>query len=178
MAENLTLARPYAEAAFALARDAANLPSWSDAMQRLAAVTRSPALAEYLGNPRIDAAQITALCLDVAGTKLTDAQQNFVRVLVDNDRLDVVPEMAELFEALRNAHEGVKDAEVTSAFPIADSDLRSLVEGLERKFNCRIQAKVNIDPSLIGGVRVAVGDEVIDASVRGKLAAMATAFKN
>lgn len=180
MAENLTLARPYAEAAFQLARgaDSAGLKAWSERLQQLATVTARPEMLECFGNPRFTPQQLTSLCLDVAGEGLTPDQQNFVRVLVDNDRLTVVSEIAALFEELRSAHEGSKDAEISSAFPIDDVALKALVTGLERKFSCKVQATVTLDPTLIGGVRIAVGDEVIDASVRGKLAAMATALKN
>jgi F-type H+-transporting ATPase subunit delta len=179
MAENLTLARPYAEAAFALARASGNaLQSWSNSLQRLAATVVRPEMQECIGNPKFSPQQLTALCLDVVGGELTAEQQNFVRVLVDNDRLGVLPEIGELYENLRNAHEGVKSAEVSSAFPLDEVALKALVANLERKFGCKIQATVVVDPQLIGGVRIAVGDEVIDASVRGKLAAMATALKN
>lgn len=180
MAENLTLARPYAEAAFQLARggDSAGLKAWSERLQQLAAATARPEMQECFGNPRFTPQQLATLCLDVAGQGLTPDQENFVRVLVDNDRLSVVSEIATLFDDLRSAHEGSKDAEITSAFPIDDVALKALVADLERKFNCKVQATVTLDPTLIGGVRIAVGDEVIDASVRGKLAAMASSLKN
>lgn len=180
MAENLTLARPYAEAAFALAREtnAGGLKAWSSAFKQLASVATRPEIEECIGNPRFSSDQIAGLCLDVTGNELTADQQNFVRMLIDNSRLAVLPEIASLFEELRNSHEGVKDAEVTSAFALDDATLKALVADLERKFSCKIQATVSLDPQLIGGVRIAVGDEVIDASVRGKLAAMATALKN
>lgn len=178
MAENVTLARPYAEAAFQLAKTAGALPAWSGALSRLAAVSASPAMVECIGNPRFSADQLTQLCLDVAGDALSADQQNFVRVLVDNDRLTVLPEIAELFNELKSAAEGTKEAEITSAFPLDDATLKNLVADVERKFGCKIQATVKVDPELIGGVKIAVGDEVIDASVRGKLAAMATALKH
>jgi F-type H+-transporting ATPase subunit delta len=137
---------------------------------------------ECIGNPRLSPAQLAQLCLDVAAAdtqlSLTTDQQNFVRVLADNDRLIVLPEIAELFNELKHGQEGVKDAEITSAFALDDATLKNLVADLDRKFGCRIQATVKVDAELIGGVRIAVGDEVIDASVRGKLAAMATALKN
>jgi len=137
---------------------------------------------ECIGNPRLSAAQVAQVCLDVAGSggklDLSADQQNFVRILADNDRMVVLPEIAALFEELKHGHEGVKDAEITSAFPLEDVTLKNLVADLERKFACKIQATVKVDAELIGGVRIAVGDEVIDASVRGKLAAMATALKN
>jgi F-type H+-transporting ATPase subunit delta len=178
MAENVTLARPYAEAAFQLAAGSNALSAWSTALNRLAAVTANPEMEDCIGNPLLAPEQLTRLCLDVAGDALSAQQQDFVRVLVDNDRLTVLPEIAELFEDLKAGHEGVKHAEISSAFALDDAALKNLVADLERRFGCKIDATVSLDPELIGGVRIAVGDEVIDASVRGKLAAMATALKN
>jgi len=105
-------------------------------------------------------------------------QQNFVRLLVDNERLQVLPEIRDLYVELKNGQEGVKEADIASAFPLDDATLKNLVAELEARFQCRIQATVSLDPELIGGVRIAVGDQVIDASVRGKLAAMATALQS
>jgi len=101
-----------------------------------------------------------------------------VRVLTSNDRLQVLPEIAELFESLKNGAEGVRTAEVESAFPLDDAAVKALVADLEKKLNAKVQVTVRVVPELIGGVRIAIDDEVIDASVRGKLAAMATALKN
>lgn len=182
MAENVTLARPYAEAAYQLAKSANALAAWSDALERLAAIAARPEMEECIGNPRLSPEQLAQLCLDVVASKektgLSAEQQNFVRVLADNDRLIVMPEISALFNELKHDHEGVKDAEIASAFALDDATLTNLVADLERKFGCKIQATVKVDAELIGGVRIAVGDEVIDASVRGKLAAMATALKN
>jgi len=178
MAENVTLARPYAEAAFQLAKAASALPAWSDALGRLAAVVTRPEMEECIGSPRLPPVQLTQLCLDVAGASLSADQQNFVRVLVDNDRLTVLPEIAGLYEELKHTHEGIKDAEITSAFALDAGAISALVADLEHKFGGKVQATVKVDPELIGGVRIAIGDEVIDASVRGKLAAMATALKH
>jgi len=182
MAENVTLARPYAEAAFQLAKAGNALQAWSDVLARLSAVAATSEMEECMGNPRLSAAQLAQLCLDVAASggklDLSADQQNFVRVLADNDRLVVLGEIAALFEELKHGHDGIKDAEISSAFALDDATLKNLVTDIERKFGCRIQATVKVDAELIGGVRIAVGDEVIDASVRGKLAAMATALKN
>jgi F-type H+-transporting ATPase subunit delta len=182
MAENVTLARPYAEAAFHLAKAGNALQAWSGVLSRLSAVAATPEMEECIGNPRLSATQVAQLCLDVATSAgkldLSADQQNFVRVLADNDRLFVLPEISGLFEGLKHAQEGVKDAEISSAFALDDATLKALLADVERRFGCRIQATVKVDAELIGGVRIAVGDEVIDASVRGKLAAMATALKN
>lgn len=188
MAENVTLARPYAEAAYQLARSANSssaLAAWSDVLSRLSTVAARPEMEECIGNPRLSPEQRAQLCLDVVSDNKADPksalsvdQQNFVRILADNDRLIVLPEIAALFDELKHGHEGVKDAEITSAFALDDATLKTIVGDLERKFDCKIQATVKVDAELIGGVRIAVGDEVIDASVRGKLAAMAIALKN
>lgn len=181
MAENVTLARPYAEAAYQLAKSENALAPWSDALARLSAVAVRPEMKECIGNPRFSPVQLTQLCLDVAASGMKSGlsadQQNFVRVLADNDRLIVLPEIAEVFNELKHGHEGIKDAEISSAFPLDDTTLKTLVADLERKFGCKIQATVKVDAELIGGVRIAVGDDVIDASVRSKLAAMAIALK-
>jgi len=177
MAENVTLARPYAEAAFQLARANSALGPWQQALDRMAAVAADAQMLECIANPRLLSSQVSQLFLDVAGS-LSAEQQNFVRLLVDNERLQVLPEIRELYVELKNGQEGVQEADIASAFPLDDATLKNLVAELETRFKCRIQAAVRIAPELIGGVRIAVGDQVIDASVRGKLAAMATALKN
>lgn len=178
MAENVTLARPYAEAAFQLAKAGNGLGPWSQALERMAAVATDPQMKECIGNPKLLPAQLTQLFLDIAGNRLSADQQNLVRVLVDNERLGVLGEIRDLFVDLKNEHEGTKEANITSAFPLDGAALKQLVADLEQRFACKLQATVSVDPELIGGVRIAVGDQVIDASVRGKLAAMATALKN
>ncbi|WP_341646564.1 F0F1 ATP synthase subunit delta [Thauera sp. SDU_THAU2] len=177
MAENVTIARPYADAAFELARGAGALGPWSEALDRLAALAADPDMRACIADPNLSADQLVQLVLDVAGT-LSAEQQNFVRVLVDNERLQLLPEIRDLFVALKNEHEGVLEAEIASAFPLDDATLASLKSDLEARFKARLNIQVHIDPALIGGVRIAVGDEVIDASVRGKLANMAAALKN
>lgn len=178
MAENVTIARPYAEAAFQLAKAGNALGPWQQALDRMALVASQDEMRDVINNPKLLPPQLAQLFLDVTGDGLSAEQQNFVRVLVDNDRLQVLPEIRELFAELKNKYEGVKEAEITSAFPLDDATLKNLVAELEARFGCKLQATVSVDPELIGGVKIAVGDEVIDASVRGKLAAMATALKN
>jgi F-type H+-transporting ATPase subunit delta len=177
MAENVTIARPYAEAAFQLARDENSLANWADTLERMVAVAIHPDMQPCINDPRLLPAQLATLFLGVAGAELSSSQQNFVQVLVENDRLGVLPEIRDLFVALKNEHEGSKKALIASAFPIETAAQQQLVADLERRFACKIQASVSIDPELIGGVCITVGDQVIDASVRGKLAAMATALQ-
>ncbi|HYF58813.1 MAG TPA: F0F1 ATP synthase subunit delta [Burkholderiaceae bacterium] len=177
MAESLTIARPYAEAAFKLAAEAHALPEWSDALARLAAVVRTDAAREMIGNPRMTAAQIVGVVADVAGG-LSAAQRNFASVLADNERLSVLPEIAVIFDGLRNAHEGVLDARIASAFPLDERQVADIVATLEAKHGRKVKPTVSVDPDLIGGISIRIGDEVMDASVRGKLAQLADALMN
>ena len=176
MAESITIARPYAEAAFALAREQNRLGPWEQALERLARVAADREVQRLLGNPRVTPEDLARLFIDVAGG-LDEAQQNFVRTLVDNERLAVLPEIHRLYVELKNRHEGIREAHIVSAFPLDDAALARLVAELEPRFKCRLRATVSVDPELIGGVKISVGDQVIDASVRGKLEAMATALK-
>jgi len=178
MAENVTIARPYADAAFELARGAGALGPWSEALDRLAAVAADASMKACINDPKLSSDRLYQLFLDVAGKGFTPELQNFVRVLVDNERLQVLPEIRDLFVELKNEHEGVQEAEIASAFPLDDATLANLKADLENRFKTRLNVQVSLDPELIGGVRIAIGDEVIDASVRGKLANMAAALKN
>ena len=176
MAENLTLARPYAEAAFSLARDAANLAAWDLALSRLSAVAANAQAQVAMSDPRASDEAVSGLLSDVAGD-LSAEQLSFVRVLVANGRAVLLPEIAQLFAQLKNTQEGVRDANVSSAFALTEAQQAQLAADLEARFG-KVRLSVAVDPELIGGVRIAVGDQVIDASVRGKLATMATALQN
>ncbi len=178
MAENVTLARPYAEAAFRIAQDVRQLDGWHQALERMAAVAADAEMRALIDNPKVDVATVVRVFAEVAGKDLTSEQKNFIQLLADNDRLTVLGEIRDLFADLKNGVEGVQEAQIVSAFPIDAGAQANLVADLERRFRCKIQATVSVDPELIGGVRIAVGDQVIDASVRGKLAQMATALKN
>ena len=178
MAELVTIARPYADAAFSLACGADALGSWSEALDRLAAIAAAPEMKECINDPKLAADDLAQLMLDLGGEQLGEEQQNFVRVLVENERLQALPEIRELFVALKNRHEGVMEAEIVSAFPMDAAALKALTGDLEKHFKAKLNVTVSHDPALIGGVRIIVGDEVIDASIRAKLASMATALKN
>jgi F-type H+-transporting ATPase subunit delta len=177
MAENLTLARPYAEAAFKLALESGTLPQWSDALSRLAVVMRTEVARELSGNPRLTNDQVAGLVGDASGV-LDVQQRNFVRVLAANERLGVMTEIAEVFEAQRNAHEGVVDARIASAYPLSQQQVDEVVATLEAKYGRKVKATVSVDGDLIGGITIRIGDEVIDTSVRGKLAQLADALMN
>lgn len=177
MAESVTVARPYAEAVFRTAKEAGALGAWSARLARLAAVAQDAEMASVIGNPRLSAEQVAQLFVSLADDN--DAiLGNFIRVLAENRRLVLLPEISRLFDLAKSQEEGVKEAVVHSAFPIDAAQVAALVQQLEAHFGTRLTAQVLVDESLIGGVRVAVGDQVLDASVRGKLDAMATALNN
>lgn len=176
MAEPVTIARPYAEAVFKLAREHNALAKWSDALANLDAVVGDSRVQAIIGDPNVSAQQLEELVLGVIGGGLEGVARNFVQVLVQNGRLELTPHIRGLYESLRREHEGVLEANVISALPISDEQVKVLVAALEAKFKRRITTRVEVDPQLIGGVKIVVGDKVIDATVRGRLDAMAAAL--
>ena len=178
MAESVTIARPYAQAVFRLAREGKALTAWSDRLQRLAAIAQDPEMAKVVGNPKFSAGQVAELFVSLTGESGNKELASFIGILAENERLGVLTQIQEIYEQLKSADEGVKDAIVTSAYPLDDAQLKNLMSQLESHFGSKLQPRVEVDAELIGGIRVAVGDQVLDASVRGKLDAMATALKN
>ena len=175
MAELATIARPYAEAAFEVADREGKLAAWADVLDRLAAVAANPAIGQVLGDPNVTPDQLYGVIAGGAGD-LPAEGQNLVRVLIENGRVGVLPEVRDLFVELKHEREGVVDAEIATAFPLEDAQLATLVGELEARFKRKVKPSVAVDQDLIGGIKVVVGDEVIDGSVRGKLAAMAAAL--
>lgn len=171
MAELATIARPYAEALFRVAKSG-NLAAWSDLVSEMAAVAALPDVKSFASNPKISDAQIADTFLSLLKSNVSAEAKNFVAMLAENGRLTLLPEIGAQFHALKNADEGAADAEITSAFEMTDAQVKDLVATLEKKFNRKLNPTVKVDNSLIGGVRVAVGDEVLDTSVRAKLQKM------
>lgn len=180
MAEPVTIARPYAEAVYKLARDKNALAGWSDALANLDAVVGDTRVQAIINDPNVSVEQLESLVLGVIGDKLealvANEVRNFIQVLVQNSRLELTPHIRGVYENLKREHEGTLEASVFSALPISDEQVKSLVATLETKFKRKITAKVEVDPQLIGGVKIVVGDKVIDATVRGRLDVMATAL--
>ena len=173
MAEIATLARPYAEAVFRLADGSGRLVAWSGTLARMAQVAAHPDMQACIGNPSLGSDQLYGLFASLSG-ELDAEAQSFLRVLIANNRLALLPEIDTMFEVLKNEREGVVDAQIATAFEFQGGQLASLVADLEKRFKRRINPQVTVDKNLIGGVRVVVGDEVIDGSVRAKLNAMQT----
>ncbi|WP_034296256.1 F0F1 ATP synthase subunit delta [Herbaspirillum sp. RV1423] len=168
MAELATIARPYAEALFRVAK-AGSLPAWADLVSEMAQAAAHPDVKAFVQNPALSDQQVASTFASVLKTPLSVEAQNFVNALVQNGRLALLPEIATQFHALKNAQEGAADAEITSAFALSDAQLKDVVATLEKKFGRKLTPTVKVDNALIGGVRVVVGDEVFDTSVRAKL---------
>lgn len=174
MAELTTIARPYAEAAFSLARERNALPQWSEMLRLAGAVVADPKVAEALDNPRLDAGAKESLLLSVCGDKLDGGGRNFIRVLVEADRIKMLPAIQALFETLKDQADGVAKALIETAYPFTGNELPELTTALERRFGKKIEATVVVNPDLIGGARITVGDSVIDGTVAEQLRQMAT----
>jgi F-type H+-transporting ATPase subunit delta len=175
MAELATLARPYAEALFQVA-SRGDLQQARAELDALAGVAADPQLRVFADSPTARAEQVVDVITSVVKVPLSDASKNLLRTVIDNGRLTVLPEIAAQFHVLVNSRAGVADATVYSAFDIDAGALADLVTTLEKRFGRKLNAHVQLDPELIGGVRVVVGDEVLDTSVRARLAQMRAAL--
>jgi len=178
MAEDITIARPYAEAVFRLAKQGNALTEWAGMLNLAAGVAADAQVVKLISDPNVSGAQLETLFLSVCGKQLNEQATNMVKLLIENGRLQLLPQIAALFENLKAEQEGVLEASITSAFAMDDMQTKELVKHLEFRFKRKIAASVTVDPELIGGVMVVAGDEVFDASVRGKLETMAAALKH
>jgi F-type H+-transporting ATPase subunit delta len=177
MAEPSTIARPYAEAVFKLADVTGKLGEWSVALANLAAVAADARVRAAAGDPNLSAAQVAGLFISILGGRLPADGENFVRVLAENGRVEVLDQIRAQFEALKNEREGVVEAEVVSAFEMDKAQLADLVSRLEKSTGRKVKARLSVDKELIGGVKVVLGDKVIDGSARAQLGALETALK-
>lgn len=176
MAERTTVARPYADAAFEIAREGHALPRWSEMLKFAEAIATDAQMANVLASPKLGADAMASLFLSIAGDRFSEEMRSFIRVLIEADRIELLPEIRALFESLRNEAEGVAKATIETALPLSDAQLAELTGALAKRFGKRIEASTSINPALIGGARIAVGDTVIDGSVRGKLEQMKQAL--
>ena len=175
MAELATIARPYADALFK-ATPEAEQSAWVEQVAALAQVAADPLMREFAQNPRSTQEQVFGVVTGAAKVVLAPAVANFLRTVLENGRLAALPLMAEQFQVLVQARQGVSEARIFSAFPISDAQVADIVVPLEKRFGRKLTAKVEVDADLIGGVRVVVGDQVLDTSVKARLERMKTAL--
>ena len=174
MAELATIARPYAEALFKSSK--ADLNGTSTWLDQFAAIASNEQLLQFAGSPKVTDQQVFDVISGVVKTALTDNAKNFLQIVIANGRVDALPEIAAQFRALKNAQAGSSDAVVYSAFPIDDKAVAELSGTLEKRFGRKLNITVELDASLIGGIRVVVGDEVLDTSVKARLDQMKIAL--
>src|SRR5688500_16433610 len=177
MAEASTVARPYAEAAFKLADEAGALGKWLEMLRALALVAADERVRAAVADPSLSDAQAAGLFISILAGKLDGEAENFVRVLAENGRLELLPEIRAQFEALKNDREGVLEAEVHSAFELSEAQVAELAQRLERKTGRKVRTTLKVDKDLIAGVRIVLGDKVIDGSARAQLGALEAALK-
>jgi len=174
MAELATIARPYADALFeATSSDLEGTAGW---IGQLAALAADPQLLQFAADPKVSQEQVFDLISGLLPQALPDAGKNFLRTVIDNGRLAALPEVAAQYRELKNAKSGTSDAVIYSAFPIDAASLAEVGAALQRRFGRPLNTRVESDPSLIGGIRVVVGDEVLDTSVKARLEQMKAAL--
>ena len=175
MAELATIARPYAEALFQVAKSQ-DLAAWGQQLDALAQVAQDADLRQFADHPKAQPAQVVAVMTAAAKQTLAGGVQNFLQTVVENGRLAALPEIVAQYHVLANAASGVSDAQIYSAFDIDAAQLAELKATLEKRFGRKLDTHVQLEPGLIGGVRVVVGDEVLDTSVKARLERMKVAL--
>ncbi|RYF75282.1 MAG: F0F1 ATP synthase subunit delta [Comamonadaceae bacterium] len=174
MAELATIARPYADALFkASAGDPQSAANWID---QLAAIAATPQLQQFASDPNVTADQVFELISGLTTQPLPEHGRNFLRAVIENGRVAALPEVAQQYRLLLNAQGGASDAVIYSAFPIEGAVLQEVGAALERRFGRKLNTRVESDPSLIGGIRAVVGDEVLDTSIKARLEQMKAAL--
>lgn len=169
MAEISTIARPYAVAAFKLAKEQKALAKWSEMLGFATAVVNDAQMKSFVQDPNVVSSDLEATFLKVCGDKLNTNGQNLIKTLVEYGRLPILPAVTSAFEELKAQDEGTLDAQIIAAAKPSTVEIKDLVKKLEAKFGKKIEATVSVDEEIIGGIKIIVGDTVIDASVKGQL---------
>lgn len=176
MSEFTTIARPYANAVYQVASETKTEKSWSAALELMSAVVANEDMIVMLDNPRLKKEHKGELFLQVVGNKLSEPQRNLVRLMAENGRLKIMPDVAEQFEVYRAAAEGKIDAVALSAFPLTKKQQSAITQSLKDKLGVEVTLTTSIDESLIGGVVIKAGDTIIDGSMKSQLAMLANAL--
>lgn len=173
MTDFTTAARPYAKAVYELASQSANLDSWNDALTNLANVVSDAQMRELLASPDMGKLQKGEALIQIMADNLDEQQQNLVKLMAENGRLQIMPDVLEQFEVARAKAENIIEAEVVSAFVLTAEQIDDLVNTLKNKFGCEVTLTATVDESLIGGVVIKAGDTIIDASMKSQLDSLA-----
>lgn len=177
MAEAVTIARPYAVAVYRLAKEKNALARWSEMLAFASAVAADARMRANIENPKNSAADVERVFLSVCGDRLDAAGVNLVKLLMEYGRLSLLPQIAAIFEEQKALDEGMLEAEITAAVEPDEALVKTIVSHLEARFKSKVEAHVVVDPEIIGGIKIVVGDTVIDASVRGRLQELAYTLK-
>ena len=173
MSELATLARPYAEAVFKRAKETESSQEWSDTLAFLSAIMQDESLAAIVNNPRVGQDELTQLLLDICQDQVTGEATNFLKLLIENGRLKLAPQIAELFEKYKAEDEGYVDVDVITAYALTKAEEQSFATSLKKRLNKKVNIKSSVDKSLMGGFLVKAGDSVIDGSISGQLQQLA-----
>lgn len=177
MSELATLARPYAAAAFKRAKETGTAEKWSKSLAFMSAVLSDKAIIAIVDNPKVGSARLSALMLDICKEQVDPEAENFLKLLVQNNRLKLLPAIAEIFESFKAEDEGYVEVEVLTAYAFTKDAKQDFASKLEKTLNKKVHMNVSVDKSLIGGVLVRAGDRVIDGSIRGQLQQMQKALQ-
>ncbi|QKE38758.1 F0F1 ATP synthase subunit delta [Ferrovum myxofaciens] len=178
MAEITTIARPYAEALFRRAQETGMAAQWSEHLAWLTSLVENEQFAGVISDPRLTREQLVQFILGLSGTPLDSEAQNLLIILAENHRLGALPAIARQYEGLRHEHEGILDAQITSAYPLNEGQVQQLMSRLEKRLGKEVRVHVVVDSALLGGISITIGDRVIDGSVRARLEQMAVALKH
>jgi F-type H+-transporting ATPase subunit delta len=173
MTDFTTAARPYANAVYDIANQAGALDSWGDALANLSTLVSDVQMSELLNNPEMDKQQKGDMLIQVLGDKLDEQQKNLVKLMAENGRLSIMPDVRDQFEVARAKAENKVEAEVVSAFELTAQQTDELVNTLKNKLGCDVTLTTTVDESLIGGVVIKAGDTIIDASMKSQLDSLA-----
>ncbi len=178
MSEFTTQARPYAKAAFEVAQAESKMAEWSDALQFIDAVVSNENFAAVIDNPAMGADAKGEILIDICADKLSATQKNFIKVMAENSRLNLMPDIVILFEAHRAEFENTIEATATAAYALSDAQVQSMTNALKKKLGCEVTLTTKIDKSLIGGVIIRAGDLVIDGSTQAKIGSLTQAVSH
>ena len=178
MAELSTLARPYAKAAFEYAVEAKDVQGWSDSLSLAASVAQQPAVEKLLSSPSATAEKQAEAVQNICGDELATACQNFISILSENRRLQILPQISQQFEIMKANLEKAVDVDVVAASKLNAAQQKALSEALSAKLERKVNLQVSLDKSLLGGAVIRAGDTVIDGSIRGRLTKLAESLNS